>query len=151
MYLPDLGTPVILLRDEGSIFEAPIDQVWEFVGSREPHAAAHRHRAVRREREHENSGSYSWEQDFEGKPARFTMRWTTFHPLGIAYEVLEGPFLGSKFFLYYVPQGNRTGVDLVGVFSSPSIPDAQLEESVRRFFAIEFEQDQAGLAEWRRR
>lgn len=151
MYHYAPSTLVILLRDEGSIFDAPVQEVWDFVGSREPHAAAHRHRSVRREREHENSGSYSWEQDFEGQPARFTMRWTSFHPLGIAYEVLEGPFSGSKFFLYYVPHGNRTGVDLVGVFTSPSIPDGRLEESVRRFFAVEFEQDQAGLAEFRRR
>ena len=142
---------MIYVRDDGGEFAATLDQVWDFVGSREPHAAAHSHRAVRREREHENVGTYSWEQDFEGRPTRFTMRWTSFHPLGIAYEVLEGPFSGSKFFLYYLPRGDRTGVELVGTFTSPSIPDARLEESVRRFFEVEFEQDQAGLAEWRGR
>jgi len=141
---------MIFLRDEGSVFEAPPEDVWGFVSSGDHHADAHRHRSVRRERVHDQSGTYSWEQDFEGGPVRFTMRWTTFHPLGIAYEVLEGPFAGSRFFLYYVPKGSRTGVDLVGTFESPTIPDERLEASVRRFFAIEFEQDQAGLAEWRR-
>jgi hypothetical protein len=151
MYHRPVSATVILLRDEGSVLDASLDEVWAFVSSRDPHAAAHHHRAVRREREVENTGSYSWEQEFEGQPVRFTMRWSSFHPLGIAYEVLEGPFAGSKFFLYYVPQGDRTGVDLVGTFTSPTIPDHRLEESVRRFFAVEFEQDQAGLTEWRRR
>jgi hypothetical protein len=142
---------MILLRDEGSVFDAPVGEVWEFVGSRDHHSAAHRHRSVRREAEQGSSGTYSWEQEFEGDATRFTMRWTSFHPLGIAYEVLEGPFTGSKFFLYYVPEGERTRVDLVGTFTSPTIPDDRLGPSVRRFFAIEFDQDQAGLAAWRKR
>jgi hypothetical protein len=142
---------VIVIRDEGDLFDAPVEDVWGFVGSRAPHAAAHGHTEVRRESEVGNSGSYSWEQPFEGASTRFTMRWTSFHPLGIAYEVLEGPFVGSKFFLYYIPRGERTQVDLVGTFESPTIPEDRLEESVRRFFEVEFEQDQAGLAQWRRR
>jgi len=97
----------------------------------------------------ENSGTYSWVQDFGGQPARFTMRWTTFIPLGIAYEVLAGPFSGSQFFLYYTPRGSQTGVTVVGEFTSGTLPPEELEASVDRFFSDEFEQDRAALREWR--
>jgi hypothetical protein len=140
---------MILIRDEGDLFDGTLDEVWGFVGSGDHHSTSHRHRGVRRESHHESSGSYSWEQEFEGSPSRFTMRWTMFPPLGIVYEVLEGPFTGSTFFLYYTPRGDRTEVGLVGAFASPGIPESRLEDSVRRFFAIEFDQDQIGLAKWK--
>lgn len=73
------------------------------------------------------------------------MRWTSFHPFGIAYEVLEGPFVGSTFFVYYRPRGATTRVTLVGDFLSPTIPPSRLEAAVLGFFAREFEQDQAAI------
>lgn len=136
---------MVFLQDEGSVFEAPIDVVWEFVGSGNRHSEAHGHRAVKRQRLADPSGVYSWEQPFDGAPTRFTMRWTSFPPVGIAYEVLEGPFTGSKFLLYYTPMGRRTGVTVVGEFVSPSLPDGQVETAVRRFFATEFDQDRAAI------
>lgn len=138
----------MFLRDEGSVFEAPSELVWEFVGSGDTHSGAHGHRANRRERGPGNSGTYSWEQEFDGGRARFTMHWVSYHPLGIAYEVLEGPFAGSRFFLYYVPQGARTAVGIVGDFRSPTIAAERLEALVRRFFEIEFEQDHAAIRRW---
>ena len=36
---------MVFVRDEGSVFEAPIDVVWEFVGSGDAHSIAHRHSA----------------------------------------------------------------------------------------------------------
>lgn len=93
-----------------------------------------------------NSGEYSWEQDFEGKPERFTMRWTSFPMFGIVYEVREGPFVGSQFFAYYRPRGAKTRVTVVGDFVSPRIPPARLEAAVLGFFALEFEQDNAAIA-----
>lgn len=136
---------MVFLRDEGSVFDAPLDMVWRFVSSRELHAAAHRHRRVRRRRLPGNSGRYSWEQPFDGRSVRFTMRWTAFPPVGIAYDVLEGPFAGSRFFLYYRPKGSRTGVSVAGEFVSPTLAAEQVPAAVDRFFAKEFEQDQAGL------
>lgn len=136
---------MVFIRDDGSVFHAPIDTVWEFVGSGDRHASAHAHRNVRRDRGPGNVGTYSWEQAFDGAPVRFTMRWTVFPPLGIAYEVLEGPFQGSTFFLYYHAQGAETGVGIVGEFRSPTVPDAELPAAVDRFFATEFEQDRAAI------
>jgi hypothetical protein len=113
---------VVILRDEGSVFEAPLDEVWRFLGSGGPRARAHHHRNERRQPLPENSATYSWEQDFPGQPVRFTMRWVAFVPLGIAYEVLAGPFEGSKFFLNYTPSGLRTEVSAFGEFTSKTIP-----------------------------
>lgn len=142
---------LVFLRDEGSVFDAPLDVVWDFVGSRDEHSQAHRHRDVRRERLSENSGRYSWIQDFLGRPEPFTMRWTSFAPVGLAYDVLEGPFAGSRFFLYYTPQGGRTAVTIVGEFTSPTIPAPDLAAAVDRFFSLEFEQDHAAIRERMRR
>jgi len=136
---------MVFIRDRGSFFEATIDQVWTFLGSGAPHAEAHAHRNVTRRSLPGNAGVYSWEQDFDGTPARFTMRWTAFLPLGIAYEVLEGPFAGSSFFLYYIPQGPRTGVDVVSEFVSSTLPANRIEPAVRRFFSVEFDQDRAAI------
>lgn len=137
---------MVFVRDEGSVYNAPLEEVWRFLSSSSDHSEAHRHRNVSRKPLPGNSGEYSWEQEFEGKPERFTMRWTAFPVFAIAYEVLEGPFVGSKFFAYYRPRGRKTRVTMVGDFVSPSIPAARLETSVLGFFAREFEQDSAALA-----
>jgi hypothetical protein len=136
---------MVFLQDEGSVFGAPVEEVWRFVGSGDHHSHAHRHRKVRRRLLPGNSGSYSWEQDFLGRPERFTMRWSSFYPVGIAYAVLAGPLSGSKFFLYYVPRGPRTGVTVVGEFVSPTIPSEEVAAAVDRFFSTEFEQDRSAI------
>jgi hypothetical protein len=138
---------MVFVHDQGSVFDAPLEKVWAFVSSREVHSAAHRHRSVRREIISETKGQYSWEQEFDGTPARFTMRWTSFHPVGVAYDVLEGPFAGSRFFLYYTPRGPRTEVGVVGEFVSSTIPEKELPAAVDRFFSLEFEQDSRALSE----
>ncbi len=138
---------MVFVRDTNGVFEAPLSAVWEFVGSGDGHSNAHEHRNASRTIHSEVSGTYAWEQPFDGTPMRFSMRWTSFRPVGLAYEVLEGPFQGSKFFLYYEPRGPRTGVSVVGEFVSPSLGPAEIEPAVERFFALEFEQDSAALRE----
>jgi len=133
------------VRDEGSVYNAPIDTVWKFLGASDQHAEAHRHRNVERKELPGNSGEYSWEQDFEGRSERFTMRWHAFPTFGIAYEVTAGPFVGSTFFVYYRARGDKTRVTVVGDFASQTIPSSRLESSVLAFLALEFEQDNAAI------
>ena len=137
---------MVFVRDEGSVYNAPLEEVWRFLSSSDEHTLAHRHRDVRRKTLRGNAGEYSWEQDFEGKPERFTMRWVAFPNFGIGYEVLEGPFIGSKFFAYYRPRGTKTRVTIVGDFVSPTIPAPRIETAVLGFFTKEFEQDSAAIA-----
>jgi hypothetical protein len=136
---------MVFIRDEGDEFEASLDEVWAFIGSGPPHSEAHHHHDVRREPVASNSGVYSWMQEFRGGPVRFTMRWVAFAPVGVAYEVLAGPFEGSKFFLYYTPRGARTRVSVVGEFASKTIPADELEAAVNQFFSVEFDQDSRAL------
>ena len=136
---------MVFLRDEGSVFDAPLELVWQFVGSGDRHSEAHGHSKTHRKPLPGNSGEYSWEQPFLGAAPRFTMRWTSFYPTGLAYEVLEGPFAGSTFFLYYTPRGDRTGVTVVGEFVSPTLPTAEIAAAVDRFFATEFAQDHSAV------
>jgi hypothetical protein len=136
---------MVRVVDEGGVFEAPLDAVWAFVGSGDHHSGAHAHRHGRRRRLPGNAGEYSWEQEFDGRSERFTMRWRSYHPLGVAYEVLAGPFRGSRFFLYYLPRGGRTAVTVVGEFVSPRIPERRVAAAVRRFFAKEYAQDRAAI------
>lgn len=89
---------------------------------------------------------------FPGKPTRFTTRWGAFVPLGIACDGLAGPFEGSKFFLYYTPSIPRTGVSVVGEFTSKTIPTEWSENAVRQFFSLEFDEDRQAVRDraWER-
>lgn len=136
---------MVFILDREDSFDVPLADVWKYYGSGDLHSRSHGHRKVQRRRFTECSGRYSWEQDFQGKPERFAMKWTVHHPVGIAYEVVGGPFAGSRFFLYYEPRGRRTGVTIAGEFVSPTISPNRLGRSVRQFFAKEFDQDREGL------
>ncbi|MCI4362923.1 MAG: hypothetical protein L3K13_01265 [Thermoplasmata archaeon] len=136
---------MVFLVDKGGVFDAPVEEVWMYLASGEEHSQAHLHEAVRRVAHSPNSLTYSWEQRFDGEPVRFAMRSTSFAPVGIAYEVLEGPFTGSSFFVYYAPRGDRTSVTVVGEFLSPTIPPSHVAAAVERFLALEFEQDGAAI------
>lgn len=136
---------MVFYHDDAGEFEAPLDLVWAYFRSPGDHRTAHGHRHSRLESLTETCFLATWEQEFAGRSVEFQMRGTEFPPLGFAYEVLRGPFAGSKFFNYYRPRGPRTGVTLVGEFRSLTLPDGELEAAVRAFFDTEFEQDRAGL------
>jgi len=133
------------VRDEGSVFPAPLERVWAFVGSGARHGRAHGHSAMRRRRRSPREGTYSWTQPFEGTESRFVMRWHAYYPLGIAYDVLEGPFRGSRFFLFYEARGSETAVTVLGDFRSPTLPASRIPTAVLDFFALEFEQDRRAI------
>jgi len=136
---------MVFIQEPEGVFDAPLAEVWEFVGSGDGHSSAHHHQKVRRLLDDPLHGRYSWEQPFDGVSTRFTMRWSSFWPLGVAYEVLEGPFEGSRFFLVYEPRGDRTAVSVVGEFVSRTLADDAIPAAVRRFFDLEYEQDRAAI------
>jgi hypothetical protein len=66
--------------------------------------------------------------------------------LGVAIELLEGAIAGSKFFNYYIPNGNKTGVTVIGDFKSSMMPDEnQLKQAVMSFLEQAFNEDSAYL------
>lgn len=140
----------MFLQDDRGVLEASVDQVWDYLSALEDHRAAHHHRGNRLDRLADGRFVASWEQEVPwGGEETFTMRGTPLPPLGIAYEILAGPFAGSVLMNYYSPLGDRTRVTLVGEFASPAFPPGQLEERVRSFFDREFAEDQDGLRRWR--
>lgn len=139
----------MFLVDDTGIYEAPVDEVWAYLASLGDHRRAHHHRHNRLEALPEGRFLATWEQELWGAVATFSMRGTPLPPLGIAYEVLSGPFEGSVLLQYYTPMGNRTRVTLAGQFVSPTLPEDRLEEKVRFFFDREFDEDQEGLHRWR--
>jgi hypothetical protein len=57
-----------------------------------------------------------------------------YYPLGIAFEILEGLFADSKYFVYYIPvDNNKTGVTVVGDFKSNMIPEDEIKPIVLDF------------------
>ncbi|MCI4372065.1 MAG: hypothetical protein L3K02_00240 [Thermoplasmata archaeon] len=136
---------MVLIKDEGSHFDAPLSTVWEFLQG-EMHGAAH----VSTRNQHvkpvgENVVVLSMEQNMNGQWVKVVNRITALPPLGVAIEVLEGPMAGTKLVNIYTPKGNKTGIDVYGEFMSPQIPPAQLEGAVRANLQQVFDEDSAAI------
>jgi hypothetical protein len=73
------------------------------------------------------------------------MQFTTYHPLGVAVEVLEGHLKGSKAFVYFTPKEETTGVTVVGNFKSSTLSDDQLRQEVSSMVENSFNEENAYL------
>jgi hypothetical protein len=139
-------------EDTGTILDASIEQVWEYLAS-ERHAPAHAGSARNFEvRETVGSTSVIWgERLVDGQWKPFLTRSTDFPPFCVCNEEVEGDFAGSKFVLLYRPQGKVTLVDVYGDIQARTLPPA---EAHRRFLATlqaAYEEDAAALREFRHR
>ena len=68
-------------------------------------------------------------------------RMTRLPPLGVVQEFLEGPFAGSKAVLLYSPKGKNTRVDVYGEFTSPTIPENEVEKAALKWLAQSYDED----------
>jgi len=99
----------------------------------------------------ENDFITTWEEDINGQTRKMKEKGTVFYPLGVAYEFIDGPFVGSKYFVYYVPQENdKTRVIMAGDFKSaptdPTVDDeGKLRSIVLSAFEKVFDEDRAYL------
>jgi|SRR5215204_1638944 hypothetical protein len=139
------------IQDSGSVFEAPLEMVWKLA---EDHVEQGNkiHPNTRNNKTEiigETSFINSWEQDDENSQTiRMKVKGTTYYPLGIAFEILEGPFADSKYFVYYFLLDNdnsKTGVTVVGDFKSNVIPEEQIKLTVLSFLEKVFSEDVAYL------
>jgi hypothetical protein len=136
---------MVLIKDEGSHFDAPISTIWQYLDG-EMHGAAHvstRNHQVKPVSE--NVMVLSMEQNMNGQWVKVANRITALPPLGIAIEVLEGPMAGTKMVNIYTPKGAKTGIDVYGEFVSAHLPAAQLEAAVRANLQQVFDEDSAGI------
>jgi hypothetical protein len=139
------SSAMVHIKDEGSHFDAPLETVWKFVQAPAAHGDSHHQRNAQMKPISENSFMVSWEQDMDGKSAKMAQRVTILPPVGMAIEVTEGPLTGSKFFNYYVGKGNTTEVVVVGEFTDPHIPPAQLTQTVHGMLEMIFKQDNEAI------
>jgi hypothetical protein len=96
---------------EGSVFDMPIDKIWEYLRSEE-----HRHPSVKmigREMDG-NTVILTSERSIRGTTARVKIRSTLFPPFGMVQEYLEGPLAGSRAFQFLRAQGRPDGSDRRG-------------------------------------
>ena len=144
---------MVFIEDREGIFDAPIDKVWKLakahsVEGSKIHPSA---KNIETTMSDDNTFINSWYEHIHEQTVKIKMKGTIFYPLGIAFEMIEGPFAGSTYFVYYVPRSdNKTGVVLAGEFRSLSIDptvgdDERLRSVVSSTLEKVFEEDCAYL------
>jgi len=135
---------MVFIKDEGGYFKAPLDKVWKLVQLHSTELTKI-HKGVKNlitETLSETSEITTWDDE---NGVKIKAKLEVFAPIGLAIEFLEGPFAGSKFFNYYTPRGDTTGITVVGEFKSPSMSDEELKEAVIAFLEQGFNEDNAYL------
>jgi hypothetical protein len=124
---------MVFIEDVGSTFDVPLDKIWKLV---EAHAKdGNKIHPITRNNKTEivNETTFvnSWEEYMNGQIIKTKAKGTMYYPLGMVFEILEGPFSGSKFFTYYIPKdNNKTSVNVVDDFRSIMISDDELIKSI---------------------
>ena len=133
---------MVYLKDEGSVFDAPIDFVWKYIFGGDAHDSAHRTtRNPKFEKVSDITILYGSERLLRGKWAPDRMRISMFPPISVVTEWLEGVLAGSKLVYVYSPQGDKTRIDVYGEFTSKTLPPEQVEAAAREFLDTEFSAD----------
>ncbi|HTT73479.1 MAG TPA: hypothetical protein VMG99_04950 [Thermoplasmata archaeon] len=133
---------MVYVKDEGSVFEAPIDFVWKYIFGGKAHDAAHKTtRNPKFEKVSDITILYGSERLLRGKWAPDRMRISMFPPVSVVTEWLEGVLAGSKLVYVYAPQGERTRIDVYGEFTSKTLPPEEVEAAAREFLDSEFRDD----------
>ncbi len=133
---------MVFIKDEGSVFEAPIDVVWKYIFGGGDHDVSHKTtRNPKFEKVSEITIIYASERFLRGKWAPDRMRISMFPPVSVVTEWLEGVLAGSKMVYVYSPQGNQTRIDVYGEFTSKTLPPHEVEAAAREFLEHEFRDD----------
>ncbi|MFZ0892669.1 MAG: hypothetical protein WB778_08405 [Thermoplasmata archaeon] len=138
---------MVRIFDRESVYDASIESVWKLIRAHRTDQSSI-HPTVRNLRDEllaEGIGLATWDMEFLGEPVHMKTRVMQFPPLGKVIEYLEGPLAGSKEIVYFTPEGAHTRATVVGDFLSPTIPEPALEDKVRRWLNIEFDEDVAYL------
>jgi hypothetical protein len=133
---------MVYLKDEGSVFDAPIDFVWKYIFGGESHDSAHHTtRKPTFGKVSDITILYGSERYLRGKWAPDQLRISMFPPVSVVTEWLEGALAGSKLVYVYSPEGERTRIDVYGEFTSKTLTPQEVEEAAREFLDGEFAAD----------
>ena len=131
-------------EDKGTVYEAPIEVVWDFMlHDEEFHPRAHGGglRNLRWKDVNEITGLASFETHGTGRWIKRSSRITTVPPVARILEELTGRYAGSKIVFLYTPKGERTGVDVFAELASDTLSPEELEDEWRRTLEKSFEED----------
>ncbi len=129
LYSPPTTSPVMATRpakakdpkdfvyfeDKGSVLDAPIGVVWDFMlNDEEFHPQAHSKslRNMKWKKIDERTGLADCEVVRGGRWMKLKVRLTTIPPFVRITEDLEGSYAGSKMVFIYTPKGKKTGIDV---------------------------------------
>ena len=140
---------MIYFEDRGSVLDAPIDVVWDFIMTpNEYHSKAHRAslRKFKWKDLGEITGAGSCEVKRGGRWSKMKFRSTNIPPFVRISEEFGGRYAGQKMVFLYTPKGrNRTAVD---VFVYTPI---RVAKETKDTLAKAFEEDVPWLSEFARK
>jgi hypothetical protein len=125
---PNGGPSVVHFRQEGTMYDVPIDVLWEFMNW-EGHGAAHEKNARNMSvlEETPNGVLYTYETKRGGDWRKITGRVLDFPPLGRVVQEVEGPYKGTQMVFLYTPVGGKTRLDIIARFVSDEFDPKTLE------------------------
>ena len=135
---------MVFVVDEGSEFKVPRDKLWKYSQSQNEHT----HPSMKNVKMSQDGQAMVLTFDVvapDGSTEKRKSRITSMPPVGTWIEELEGKFAGSKYFNYYTPKGEKTGITVVGEWVSSTIPAERLKKAVLEHLAIIFKEDEANL------
>jgi len=133
---------MVFVKDEGSVFDAPIEFVWKYLTGAEEHDSAHKTtRNSKFAKYSDITFLYGSERLLGGKWAADQLRISIFPPVSVVTEWIEGVLEGSKLVYVYSPEGERTRIDVYGEFTSTSLVAKDVEAAAREFLDTEFAAD----------
>lgn len=133
-------------EDTGSVIEAPIDEVWEYLVS-DDHGKAHA-RNARSFEVRETVGPMSIvaaERLLNGRWSTFVTKSTDFPPFCVCNEEVEGDFAGTKFVLLYRPDGPLTRVDVYGDVRSSTLDPESARQTFLELLAGAYDDDMRAM------
>ncbi|HEV2317119.1 MAG TPA: hypothetical protein VGV89_06045 [Thermoplasmata archaeon] len=143
-----ISAPVeVYFHDSTALYDAPIDDLWEFMRDEEIHGAAHG--PTLRNFEGRELSPTSFEATYEilrgGKWYWSKSRHTEFPPLCKIGEHLEGAYAGTIFLIHFWPEGERTRVEVWARLRSDVLSAKDLRAHWRESFTNAYSEDIAVL------
>ena len=136
---------MVFVRDEGSVYNAPLEEVWGFVGSGTAHSEAHHHRKVERKTLPGNFRRVHLGTGFRGEVRALHDALDVLPAVRDRLRGLRGTVRGFEVLRLLPSAGNEDPGHHRGRLRIPHDPAARLEAAVLGFFALEFEQDSAAI------
>jgi len=138
---------VVFIVCQGNEFQGTIDKVWKLneILMKEPAKVHQNAIEYNIETINKNTILQSWQTAVNNQITKNKMQFTTYHPLGVAVEILEGHLEGSKAFVYFTPNEETTDVTVVGNFKSAMLSDDQLRQEVSSMVRNSFNEENAYL------